>query len=142
MSVRAVLAMFLALAAFGGAAIYGSAAWIVRRSVFLDDLASEIRRARESGESDFAQRLLIKGAFYSKNPETLIRTVSDDPQLEAYLRAIVALRPDRPKGWPDPEAELRKAADGPSPLLAARAAIRLEQIRYKTAIPNAERIPF
>lgn len=138
MSLRTALAVFAALFAVTSAALWGSAKFIVARSVPPQALMSGIRAALDRGETDLAGRLLVKAVFYSGNPDPFIRLASTQPGLADYLAAIDAVR-RRPA---DAESALNRARSRGSPLIEARAKIRLEEMRYGAALPNADRLPF
>lgn len=139
MSVRASLGLFFAILVFAAATIKFSAGMFLGRAVSADGLERSIREAYDRGEPEFAARLLLKGVGFSDSPEKFIGLAAGDKPLESYLKGVAAHMSGR---MTDAESHFLSASRSDSPLIAARAAIHLEEIRYRTGIPHAEKIPF
>lgn len=139
MTIRKALSVFAAILAVLAASIHFAAKFVVERSMPPDKLIEAVRQAESRGESDLAIRLRIKGVYYSGDPRRFVEPSSGTAAIDGYLAAILAMREGRPA---EAEELFGRVANTDSPLLAARARIRLEEMRYRTGFPNADRIPF
>lgn len=139
MSVRASLGLFFSILVFVTVAIKISTGVFLAHAVSADGLERSIREAYDRGEPEFAARLLLKGVGFSGSPEKFINLAAGDKPLEFYLKGVAAHMSGRMSAA---ESHFLSASRSDSPLIAARAAIHLEEIRYRTGIPHAEKIPF
>lgn len=138
MNLRNGFIAFAGILALTAAALWWGATRIRDISAPSDRLLAESAEAAARGEMDLAFRTLVKGAFYCDRPERFVEAASDEGSRD-YLKGIVALRRN---AMPDAERWFGQAARSASPLIAARARVRLEEMRYGAGIPNSERIPF
>lgn len=139
MKFRTTVMVFFILFAVVSAALWFMARTVIARSVPPNLILTAAREALQREESDLAGRLIIKGIFYCRDPEPFLTLAEGQPALQDYAKAVEQLR-----GGPSEAAEkwLERAAASGTPLLAARAKIRLDEIRYGTGMPNADRLPF
>lgn len=135
---QAGLAFLLILVLCAGSLRVASNAF-VRRAVPVEETLASAREAMARGETDLAWRKILKGVTYSGEPAPFLAIASGDPPLESYLKGIDRLRERRLR---EAEDQFARAAESDSPLLAVRARIRLQEMRYGTGVPNAGKIPF
>ena len=139
MPLRTGLWGFLFVLAVVAAGLRAASTTILHRSASSEQIVAESRAAEKNAESDLAVRLLIKGLFYSDDPQKCVDSAPDVPAVRAYLKGLLELRAGRST---EAEGFFKQAAESAFPLLSARAKIHLEAIRYGSALPNVARIPF
>ncbi len=139
MKLRNALVIFVTILAVVSATLHFIATTVLRRSASTEFFQTSIQQALERGETDLAGRLLAKGVYYASEPEKILNLPVGQPALHDYLKAMTAVRDGN---YRDAEILFGRAASSGNPLLASRAKIRLEEMRYGTGLPHAERIPF
>ncbi len=138
MNLKTGAIVFLVILTLTAAALGWIAHAVQTWAVPAESLLAESQAANQRGETDLAFRLLVKGAFYSDRPEAFVSAAAD-PDHQEYLKGIESLRRGQ---LDDAERRFSRVAQSDSKLLAVRAQIRIEEMRYRTGIPNSARIPF
>ena len=139
MTIRRGLGIFVVVFALTLLSVRAGSHFVVERSMRSDRQLLALRQAESAGESDFAMRLRIKGVYYSEDPKIFMEPPSGTPAVDQYLKGLFELRTGR---YDEAERLFGLAAESDSPLVAARAKIRFDEMRYRTGFPNAERLPF
>ncbi|OGH59270.1 MAG: hypothetical protein A3G34_03025 [Candidatus Lindowbacteria bacterium RIFCSPLOWO2_12_FULL_62_27] len=139
MSLRSAALAFFVLLGLVAAALGAASRMIVRRSVPVEPFLSAARASESRGELDLAGRLMVKGVFYSAEPERFIQLAAPKSAFADYLNGLLAIRRVDLSGA---EGFLSRAAASGAPLLATRAKLRLDHVRYGTGLPHMEEIPF